>query len=163
LVEKGWITAADRADIQRLLERKLKKHRGDARAGLAAIGDEVKRSLAALGDAEIQRSLADLPSAADPPLTPTLHPLPPPTPPSTPLARAGRARPGLPAPRREPRPRRCPERAPPRAGPEYPPLVPLPPGGPDHRPAGAPGHRPGLRAGPAGGRRPSVLHDALRR
>jgi PAS domain S-box-containing protein len=61
LVEKGWITAADRADIHRFLDRKLRKHGGDARAGLAAVADDVKRSLAALEDVEIQRSLADLP------------------------------------------------------------------------------------------------------
>jgi PAS domain S-box-containing protein len=60
LVEKGWITVGDKSDIERFLERKLKKHGGDARAGLAAVADDVKRSLAALEDAEIQRSLAGL-------------------------------------------------------------------------------------------------------
>src|SRR5262249_49384189 len=44
-----------------LLRRKLHKHGGDPRASLAAIPDDVKRSLAALEDDEIQRSLADLP------------------------------------------------------------------------------------------------------
>src|SRR5262245_9943220 len=66
LVERGWITAADRGDIERFVQRKLKKHGGDARAGLANVADDVKRSLAALGDAEIERSLADLPAAPDP-------------------------------------------------------------------------------------------------
>jgi PAS domain S-box-containing protein len=67
LVEKGWITAEDRADLQRLVDRKLKKHGGDARAGLAAVADpEVHRSLAALGDAEIHRTLADLRPPARP-------------------------------------------------------------------------------------------------
>jgi PAS domain S-box-containing protein len=61
LIELAWITPADRADVDRLLERKLKKHRGDARAGLAAAGDDIKRTLAALGDDDIQRSLCDLP------------------------------------------------------------------------------------------------------
>jgi PAS domain S-box-containing protein len=61
LVEKGWLTTADRADIQRLLERKLWKHGGDARSSLAAVADDIKRSLAALDDADIQGSLADLP------------------------------------------------------------------------------------------------------
>ena len=32
LVERGWITAEDRAHVERLLRRKLKKHGGDARA-----------------------------------------------------------------------------------------------------------------------------------
>jgi eukaryotic-like serine/threonine-protein kinase len=45
-----------------LLERKLKRHGGDPRAGLAAVGDDVKRSLAALQDGDIQRSLCDLPA-----------------------------------------------------------------------------------------------------
>src|SRR5262249_24075368 len=36
LVERGWLTAADRADVERLLERKLRKQGGDARASLAA-------------------------------------------------------------------------------------------------------------------------------
>ena len=35
LIEFGWITLSDKADIERLVERKLKKHGGDPRAGLA--------------------------------------------------------------------------------------------------------------------------------
>ena len=62
LIELGWITPTDRADVERLLERKLKRHGGDPRAGLAAVGDDVKRSLAALQDGDIQRSLCDLPA-----------------------------------------------------------------------------------------------------
>ena len=62
LIELGWITATDRADVERLLERKLKRHGGDPRAGLAAVGDDVKRSLAALQDGDVQRSLCDLPA-----------------------------------------------------------------------------------------------------
>jgi PAS domain S-box-containing protein len=65
LVEKGWISVTDKADVERFLERKLKKHGGDARAGLATVTDDVKRSLAALENVEIQRSLAGL--AAAPP------------------------------------------------------------------------------------------------
>jgi PAS domain S-box-containing protein len=61
LIELGWITPTDRADVDRLLERKLRRHRGDARAGLAGAGDDVKRTLAALRDDDIQRSLCDLP------------------------------------------------------------------------------------------------------
>jgi serine/threonine-protein kinase len=61
LVERGWLTGEDRADVERLLERKLKKHKGDARASLAeAAGDPVKRSLAALNDAGVRQSLAGL-------------------------------------------------------------------------------------------------------
>ena len=61
LIELGWITPADKADVNRLLERKLQKHHGDPKAGLAALGADVKRSLAALQDDDILRSLADLP------------------------------------------------------------------------------------------------------
>jgi serine/threonine protein kinase/tetratricopeptide (TPR) repeat protein len=63
LVERGWITAADRADVDRLVERKLRKHGGDAKAGLAELsGDGVQRSLAAVADPDIRNSLAALPS-----------------------------------------------------------------------------------------------------
>jgi PAS domain S-box-containing protein len=61
LIELGWITAIDRADVERLLERKLKRHGGDPRAGLAGVAADVKRSLAALEDEDIQRSLCELP------------------------------------------------------------------------------------------------------
>ncbi len=66
LVEHGWILQADKDHLEYLLERKLSKHGGDAKASLAAVADDVKRSLAALGDAEIDRSLADLPRPNDP-------------------------------------------------------------------------------------------------
>ena len=61
LIELGWITAIDKADVERLIERKLKRHGGDPRAGLVAVSDDVKRSLAALQDDDINRSLCDLP------------------------------------------------------------------------------------------------------
>jgi PAS domain S-box-containing protein len=61
LVERGWIDTEDRVHVEYLLGRKLHKHGGDPRAGLASVPDDVKRSLATLGDGEIQRSLADLP------------------------------------------------------------------------------------------------------
>src|SRR5262249_21156091 len=44
------------------VSRKVQKHGGDPRASLAAIPDEVKRSLAALEDDDIQHSLAELPA-----------------------------------------------------------------------------------------------------
>jgi hypothetical protein len=37
VVEQGWLSAAYRADVERLLERKLKKHGGDARASPAEV------------------------------------------------------------------------------------------------------------------------------
>lgn len=61
LAERGWIEPADRAHIEYLIERKLQKHGGNVHAGLAAIPDDIKRSLAALGDDDIRRSLAGEP------------------------------------------------------------------------------------------------------
>src|SRR5262245_53938200 len=60
LLERGWILAADRQHLEYLLERTVQKA-GGSQTRLAAIPDEVKRSLAALGNAEIQRSLVPLP------------------------------------------------------------------------------------------------------
>jgi serine/threonine protein kinase len=61
LVEHGWLTPADRADVQRLLDRKLAKHHGDARAGLAEVTtDPVRRSLAAVEDPDVRQSLGGL-------------------------------------------------------------------------------------------------------
>jgi serine/threonine-protein kinase len=77
LVERGWLTPQDRADVERLLARKLSKHDGDARAGLAAAaGPAVLETLWALQDADVQHSLGALPGAAGPtlPETTAYHP-----------------------------------------------------------------------------------------
>jgi PAS domain S-box-containing protein len=58
LVERGWLVPEDRAHLDYLLARKLHRHGGDPRAGLARIPDDVKRSLATLQDGDVQRSLA---------------------------------------------------------------------------------------------------------
>jgi tetratricopeptide (TPR) repeat protein len=64
LAERGWLSADDRAEVQRLVERKLKRHGGDARAGLADLtGEAVQQSLAAVADPEARRSLG-LPQSA---------------------------------------------------------------------------------------------------
>jgi tetratricopeptide (TPR) repeat protein/tRNA A-37 threonylcarbamoyl transferase component Bud32 len=61
LVQRGWLTPTDRIDVEKILERKLKKHRGDARAGLAEVaGDDIKQSLADVADPDVRRSLAGL-------------------------------------------------------------------------------------------------------
>ena len=61
LVERGWLTPSDRADIEKFLARKLQKHGGDARAGLAEVStDAVKRSLAGVADPDVRQSLAGL-------------------------------------------------------------------------------------------------------
>jgi hypothetical protein len=64
LIERGWIDAADRSHIDYLVDRKLRRHGGDGRASLADAPDHIKRSLAALEDPDIQRSLAGPPSVA---------------------------------------------------------------------------------------------------
>ena len=64
VVQQGWLTRADRTDIEKLLDRKLKKHLGDARAGLAEVTTEqVRQSLTGLVDPDVRQSLA----AATPP------------------------------------------------------------------------------------------------
>ena len=35
LVEQGWLTPSDRADVEKLLQRKLAKHNGDVKARLS--------------------------------------------------------------------------------------------------------------------------------
>jgi serine/threonine-protein kinase len=73
LVERGWLTAADQADIERLLERKLKKHGGDARASLvAATTAEARRILADLDDPALRESVAALPTVDAAPPVPTV-------------------------------------------------------------------------------------------
>lgn len=61
LLEQGWLTGADRSAVERLLECKLRKHQGDARASLAEVAtNQVQRLLAVLNDADVQRSLDQL-------------------------------------------------------------------------------------------------------
>jgi serine/threonine-protein kinase len=61
LVEQGWLAPDDRADVSKLLERKLKKHGGDAKASLAeAATDRVRQSLAAVADPDVASTLAGL-------------------------------------------------------------------------------------------------------
>ena len=72
LHERGWITAEERAHVEFLLERKLRRHHGDAHASLAAAADHRVRSLiAAADDQEVRHSIADLPRDNGPSLTST--------------------------------------------------------------------------------------------
>jgi eukaryotic-like serine/threonine-protein kinase len=67
LVERGWLTAADKAHVEWLLGCQVRKHRGDAHASLAVVADgAVRHALSALEDVEVRQSLADLapPAAA---------------------------------------------------------------------------------------------------
>ncbi len=64
LVERGWLTPEERSHVDFLLGRKLKKHGGDARAGLAeAAPESVRQTLAALDDPAVLQTLATLSAA----------------------------------------------------------------------------------------------------
>jgi tetratricopeptide (TPR) repeat protein/tRNA A-37 threonylcarbamoyl transferase component Bud32 len=63
LAERGWLTPDERQEVERMVGRHLKRRGGDAGASLAAVtGDAARHSLAALDDAEVQRSLAAFPT-----------------------------------------------------------------------------------------------------
>jgi serine/threonine-protein kinase len=71
--ERGWITAEDRADVERLLERKLRKHSGDARATLAgAADDRVRALIAAVDDPELKHSIGVVSSRTGPTFVSTI-------------------------------------------------------------------------------------------
>ena len=57
LVERGWIQPEDKSHLEYLVERKLKRHAGDATASLAIVGSEIKGSLAALSAPELAQSI----------------------------------------------------------------------------------------------------------
>ncbi len=64
LVERKWITDTDRSDVERKLERKLKKNHGDARATLGAVAPiEAREVLQAIKSPEVRQSLHALPPA----------------------------------------------------------------------------------------------------
>jgi tRNA A-37 threonylcarbamoyl transferase component Bud32 len=61
LVEQGWLAAADRQDVEKLLQRKLAKHKGDVKASLIEVtSDQVRQSLIGVADPDIQQSMAGL-------------------------------------------------------------------------------------------------------
>jgi tetratricopeptide (TPR) repeat protein/tRNA A-37 threonylcarbamoyl transferase component Bud32 len=61
LLERRWLTPADKADVERLLDRKLKKHAGDVRASLAEVmAGPIGESLAGTGEPAVRASLAGL-------------------------------------------------------------------------------------------------------
>src|SRR5262245_47174484 len=63
LVERGWLTPSDRADVEKLLQRKLAKHAGDAKASLAEVtSDEVRQSLAGVPDPDVRQALTPPPA-----------------------------------------------------------------------------------------------------
>src|SRR5262249_25364313 len=60
-VEQQALRSDQRAALDVLVDMHVECHQGDPEKSLAAVGDDVKRSLAALADPEIERSLAGLP------------------------------------------------------------------------------------------------------
>ena len=60
LIDQGWIVPADQDHLDYLLQRKLQSQGGAAGPALA-VPDGVKRSLSALGDPDLQRSMAGEP------------------------------------------------------------------------------------------------------
>jgi tetratricopeptide (TPR) repeat protein len=73
LVERGWLTPADRADVDKLLDRKLRKHDGDARAGLAeaTTSELLHKSLTGVSDPDVLHSLGGTPLLPAPVAFPT--------------------------------------------------------------------------------------------
>ncbi|MFI5456217.1 MAG: protein kinase [Isosphaerales bacterium] len=75
LIERGWIKEQDRADVERKLERKLKKHRGDVRATLGAVADvEARDALQVIKNPRVRQSLGGLAPARGHVLVETLVP-----------------------------------------------------------------------------------------
>jgi eukaryotic-like serine/threonine-protein kinase len=74
LTALGLLTADDLREVERLLERRLKKHGGDVQASLGEVADHVVRgAVAAVGDDDLAGSLPPTPSQwmAVPTVTPT--------------------------------------------------------------------------------------------
>jgi eukaryotic-like serine/threonine-protein kinase len=64
LIERGWLTAADRVEVEHFLDRKLKKHNGDTKAVLAEVAsDDTRRILAGVAAPAVQQTLATIPPA----------------------------------------------------------------------------------------------------
>src|SRR5215213_5258949 len=87
LVRRGAMDEDDRADVEKLVSKHVRKH-GGAQASVAAlrVGNDVRASLAALGDADVIASLA--PYTAPP----TNHSIPPTSQPTSGHATGGTVR-----------------------------------------------------------------------
>jgi tetratricopeptide (TPR) repeat protein/tRNA A-37 threonylcarbamoyl transferase component Bud32 len=61
LVERGWLAPEDRADVDRLVGRKLKRYHGDATASVAGvIAGPLRESLEAIDNPAVRQALGDL-------------------------------------------------------------------------------------------------------
>ena len=59
LTQRDWLTDTDRADVERLVQRKLKKHGGDVKSSLAEVANkDVEESLAGIPDTDVHFSLS---------------------------------------------------------------------------------------------------------
>jgi serine/threonine protein kinase len=75
LIERGWITKQDQDEVERKLERKLKKHRGDVRATLGAVAEiEARDALQVIDNPLVRQSLGGLAPARGHVLVETLVP-----------------------------------------------------------------------------------------
>jgi eukaryotic-like serine/threonine-protein kinase len=64
LTERKWISAQDRTEIERKLERKLKKHKGDVRATLAAVAEIPARDmLQTIDQPNVRQTINSLPAS----------------------------------------------------------------------------------------------------
>ncbi len=62
LIERKWITDTDRSDVERKLERKLKKNDGDVRATLGRVAEiEAREVLQAIENPQVRHSIHALP------------------------------------------------------------------------------------------------------
>ena len=77
LIERKWITEADRTEVERKLERKVKKNQGDARATLGAVAEiEAREVLQAIKNPKVRQSIHALAPARGHVLVETLVPPP---------------------------------------------------------------------------------------
>src|SRR5205085_9209748 len=75
LVERGWLTAAERQEVERAVERHLKRHGGDVRKSLGALADAgVRDVVRGIDDPGLRQSPSSLPPAAGYVLVETVNP-----------------------------------------------------------------------------------------
>ncbi len=65
LIARGWLSLPDRQEVDKLLERKLKKNGGDVRKTLGVVADAAARTvIRTIDNPAIRKSLSSLPPAA---------------------------------------------------------------------------------------------------
>ncbi|HEV3081218.1 MAG TPA: serine/threonine-protein kinase, partial [Gemmataceae bacterium] len=74
LRERGWITDEEEQEVERLVQRHLKRHGGDVRKSLGGLADAgVRDVIRATGDSDLRKSISSLPPVADYVLVRTLE------------------------------------------------------------------------------------------